>query len=146
MLLAAVAQPQPGGPAGADGVQALDGLVAVAQRVGKGVLPRAEAVRRIGHQLRHKDHRRRDGRSPADPRQHEPPQPGAAHEHQHGPDAQDEQRTGKVRLQQHQRRHHAQHQRKGQHPHGKALHPVMVQRDDVGKHQHHRELCDLAGL
>ena len=39
MLLAAVAQPQPRRPAGTDGIQALDGLVAVAQRVGKGVEP-----------------------------------------------------------------------------------------------------------
>ena len=71
---------------------------------------------------------------------------GAAHEHQHGTDAQNEQCARKMWLQQHQRRHHAQHQRKGQHPHGKALHPVVVERDDVGKHQHYRKFCDLTGL
>ena len=49
-------------------------------------------------------------------------------------------------LQQHQRCHHPQHQRKGQHPHRKAAHPVMVQRDDVRKHQHHGKFCDLAWL
>ena len=30
--------------------------------------------------------------------------------------------------------------------HAEILHPVVVQRDDVGKHQHYRKLCDLAGL
>ena len=39
MLLAAVAQSQSCRPARADGVQALDGLVSVPQRVGKGVEP-----------------------------------------------------------------------------------------------------------
>ena len=39
-----------------------------------------------------------------------------------------------------------QHQRKGQDTHAEILHPVVVQCDDVGKHQHHRKLCDLAGL
>ena len=146
MLLAAVAQPQPGCPARPDGIQALDGLVPVAQRVCKGVLPGAEAVCCVWHQVRHDDHRRRDGPGAAHARQHEPPQPGAAHEHQHGTDAQNEQCARKMRLQQHQRRHHAQHQCKRQHPHGKALHPVVVERDDVGKHQHHRKFCDLAGL
>ena len=77
------------------------------------------------------ERRRRNGRRAAHARQHEPAQPGPAHEHQHGPDAQNEQRARQVRFQQHQRRHHAQHQRKGQHPHRKALHPVMVERDDV---------------
>ena len=39
MLLAAFPQTEAGGPAGADGIETLDGLVAVAQRVGKGVEP-----------------------------------------------------------------------------------------------------------
>ena len=34
-----VAEAKAGGPARADGVEALDGLVAVAQRVGKGIQP-----------------------------------------------------------------------------------------------------------
>ena len=32
------------------------------------------------------------------------------------------------------------------HPHRKAAHAVVVQSDNVGKHQHHRKFCDLAGL
>ena len=146
MLLAAVPQPQPGGSAGADGVQALDGLVAIPQRVSKRVLPGAQAVGSVGHKVRHNDHRRPDGGRPAQACQHEPPQTCAAHEHQHCPDAQDQQSARKMGFQQHQRRHHPQHQHKGQHPHRKAAHPVMVQRDDVRKHQHHRKFCDLAWL
>ena len=146
MLLAAIAQPQPSSPAGADGIQALDGLVAVPQRVGKGVLPGAQTVGGVGDQIRHHHHSGPDGGNAAHARQHKPPQARAAHEHQHCPDAQDQQGARKMRFQQHQRRHHPQHQRKGQHSHRKAGHPVMVQGDDVGEHQHHRKFGDLAGL
>ena len=44
MLLAAFPQTEAGGPAGADGIEALDGLVAIAQRVGEGIEPGAEPV------------------------------------------------------------------------------------------------------
>ena len=127
MLLAAVPETQPGGSAGADGIQALDGLVAVAQRICKRVEPRVEAVGRIGHKVGQDDDSRADGRRAADSRQYEPSQPRAAHEHQHRPDAQNEKRAGEVGFQQHQSRHHPQHQRKGQHPHRKLLHPVVVE-------------------
>ncbi len=53
--------PSPTAPPEADGVQALDGLVTVAQRVGKGVQPGAQAAGRIRHQIRHDDDGRPDG-------------------------------------------------------------------------------------
>ena len=146
MLLAAFPQTEAGGPAGADGIEALDGLVAVAQRVGEGVEPGAEPVGGVGDEVGHDGHRRTDRPDASRARQQKPPQPRTTHEHQHRADAEDEDSAGQVRLQQHQGRHHPQHQRKGQNAHAEILHPVVVQRDDVGKHQHHRELCDLAGL
>ena len=48
MLLAAFSQTEAGRPAGANGIEALDGLVAVAQRVGEGVEPGAEPVGGVG--------------------------------------------------------------------------------------------------
>ena len=146
MLLAAVAQAQPGSPAGADGIQALDGLVAVAQRVSKRVQPGVEPVGGVGHKVGHDDHCRPDGGHPAHACQHEPLEPGAAHKHQHGSNAQDQQGARKVRLQQHQRRHHPQHQRKGKHAHGEAFHLVVVEGNDMAEHQHHREFGNFAGL
>ena len=120
--------------------------MAVTQRVGKGVQPRVEPVGGVGHQFRHEHDGRADGGSAARPCQHEPPQPGTAHEHEHRADTQNQHRAGKMGLQQHEYRHHPQHQRKGHHPYCKAVHAVMVQSDDVGKHQHHRKFSDLAGL
>ena len=146
MLLAAAAEAEAGGPARADGVETLDGLVAVPQRVGEGVEPRPQPVGGVGHEIGHDGHCRRDGSDAARPCQQEPPQPRAPHEHQHRPDAKDKDGAREMRFQQHQRCHHPQHQREGQHSHAEILHPVVVQRDDVGEHQHHRELCDLAGL
>ena len=57
-----------------------------------------------------------------------------------------EQGARKVRLQQHQRRHHPQHQRKGKHAHGEAFHLVVVEGNDMAEHQHHREFGNFAGL
>ena len=51
-----------------------------------------------------------------------------------------------MRFQQHEHRHRSQHQCKGQHPHRKAAHAVVVERNDMRKHQHHRKFGDLAGL
>ena len=87
VLLAAVAKAQPCRAAAANGVQALNGLVTVAQRVGEWVQPGAEAAGRVGHKVRHDDNGRPDGSGPAHARQHEPPQPGAAHEHEYRADA-----------------------------------------------------------
>ena len=102
MLLAAFPQTEAGGPAGADGIEALDGLVAVAQRVGKGVEPGAEPVGGVGDEVGHDGHRRTNWprRLPRPPAK--PPQTCAAHEHQHRADAEDEDGAGQVRLQQHQ--------------------------------------------
>jgi hypothetical protein len=75
-----------------------------------------------------------------------PLEPRAAHKHHHSPDAEDQQRAREVRFQQHQHSHRAQHQREGQHPDRKTLHSIVVQRNDVREHQHHRKLRDLAGL
>ena len=116
------------------------------QRVGKGVPPRCQPVGGIGHQLRQQHHRRRDGRRPQAPRQRKPAQPRTAHKHKHRPDRKDEQRAGEVRLKQHQHRDNAQNQRKRQHTGGKRPHSIMIQRYNMGKHQHHRKFCDLAGL
>ena len=58
----------------------------------------------------------------------------------------DQHRAGQVRLQQHQRRHHPQHQRKGKHAHGEAFHLVVVEGNDMAEHQHHREFGNFAGL
>ena len=54
--------------------------------------------------------------------------------------------AGEVRFQQHEHGHRSQHQCKGQHPHRKAAHAVVVERNDMRKHQHHRKFGDLAGL
>lgn len=146
MLLPAVAQPQPGCTAGTDRIQALDRLVAISQGICKRVYPGTETAGSIGHQIRHCHHRRTDRPCAACPRKQKPLQPRPPYKHQHSPDPQYQHRTGKVRLQQHQRRHRAQYQNKGQHPYGKPLHPVLVQGYDMGKHKHHRAFCDLAGL
>ena len=120
--------------------------MAVTQRVGKGVQPRVETVGGVGHQLRHQHDSRADGGSAARSCQHEPPQPGTTHEHEHRANAQNQHRAGKVGLQQHEHRHYPQHQRKGHHPHRKAVHAVVVQSDDVSKYQYHRKFGDFAGL
>ena len=120
--------------------------MAVAQWVGKGVQPRVQAAGRVGHKVRHEQDGRPDGSHAACPCQHEPPQAGAAHEHQHRADAQNQQCAGKMGFQQHEHRHHTQHQHKGHHPDGKAAHAVVVERNDMRKHQHHRKFCDLTGL
>ena len=116
------------------------------QWVGEGIPPAGQAVGGVGNQLRQGRHRRRDGRHAQASRQAEPLQPGPTHKHKHRADGQNQQRAGQVRLQQHQHRDRAENQREGQHAGGEGFHPVMIQRYDVGKHQHHREFCDLAGL
>ena len=72
MLLAAFPQTEAGGPAGADGIEALDGLVAFAQRIGKGVPPGGQPPHGIGHQLRQQHHRRRNGPGPGNACQGKP--------------------------------------------------------------------------
>ena len=49
-------------------------------------------------------------------------------------------------FQQHQSRHDTQHQHERQDAHSELPHPVVIQRDDVGKHQHDSKFCNLTGL
>ena len=87
----------------------------------------------------------RDDRHAAKP---QPDEPGldAADDHHHDADAEDEDRAGQVRLEQHQHRDHTQHRRVRDDAEAQRLHFVALFGDTVGEEHDDGELRNLRGL
>ena len=154
-LLAALAQPHTQQTAGADGVQALDGLPRVVPTEGQvpaeGVPPHlkpggvvVDGMEKLVDDLRKVQQVAHQAQRPA-ARGH--PAPVDAPHHHHGrPDAQDQERTGKMWLDQRQNRHHHQKDDVGQKPLLEGLHLLPLLGDGLGEVDDQAQLRHLRGL